>query len=61
MAAADLMGLVVGVDGVDVESLFVGPPPAPARTAPALPALPELRRLARSRSTFSRDGVGEFR
>ena len=54
-----LIGLVgFGVNGVDDGESIVGVPP---RTAAALPVLPELKRLTRSRSTFSSDGVGEFR
>lgn len=47
--------VMVGVDGFDGDSIV------PPRTAPALFELPELRRLRRSRSTLSIDGVGEFR
>jgi hypothetical protein len=50
-----LDGVVMGVDGAEGESTW------PPRTAPALPVLPELNRRTRSRSAFSRDGVGEFR
>lgn len=50
-----LDGVGIGVDGVDGKSAW------PPRTAPALPVLPELNRRTRSRSAFSRDGVGEFR
>ena len=59
MVAVGLVELLgIGVDGVNDGESIVGVPP---RTAPALPVLPELGRLTRSRSTFSNDGVGEFR
>ena len=55
VVVGDLVRLVViGVDGV------VGDSVVPPRTAPALPLLPKDKRLRRSRSILSREGVGEF-
>jgi hypothetical protein len=57
VAGAVLIGLlVIGVDGVDGDPVV-----APPRTPPPLPVLAVLRRLTRSYSAFSIDGVGEFR
>jgi hypothetical protein len=51
---ADLYVLLGGVEGFEGDSV------ERTRTPPALPALVELKRLTRSCSIFSIEGVGEF-